>query len=237
MRHADPFGTFLAIGLAVLCLAMPAPVLAAEDNTGAWLSFSISDAITAGGEDTRWHYWVDSQARFFDPGSGASQFLIRPAIGYRFTDKLKGWAGYARFRAENSAGAVSHENRYWQQLEWPAGRIKGGNVSMRTRLEQRSVSTGEDLGIVLRFQTKYVRAFGRNGKNSLIIGIEPFFDLRDTDWKGRSGLTQNRAFIGIGWRVADSISIETGYMNQYFWFDGREDRSFHHGVLNFNIRM
>lgn len=230
-------GKFHAFGLVVVCLATPVHVIATEDNPGAWLSFSLSDAIQSGGEDTRWHYWVDSQARFFDPASGATQFVIRPAIGYRITDSLKGWVGYARFRAENSAGAVAHENRYWQQLDWPAGRFRGGNVSMRTRLEQRSVSIGEDIGIVLRFQTKYVRPFGTKGDNSLIIGIEPFFDLKDTDWKGKSGLTQNRTFIGIGWRVAGSMSIETGYMNQYIWVDGQEDRSFHHGVLNFNIRM
>jgi hypothetical protein len=216
---------------------MPLPAVATDDHPGAWIAFSMSDAFQSGGEDSRWHYWLDSQARFFDPGSGATQFVIRPGIGYRLTDKLQGWLGYARIRSESSAAAVSHENRYWQQLDWSAGRLIGGDVTMRARLEQRSASTGDDVGVVLRFRAKYVRPLGTGERSSLIIGIEPFVDLRDTDWKGRSGLTQNRVFIGIGWRVGKRTSIESGYMNQYIWIDGAENRSFHHGVLNFNVRM
>ncbi len=228
---------YLAIALAAICLATPGPSLATEDNAGAWLAFSLSDAIRSDGEDTRWHYWVDSQARFFDPGSGASQLLVRPAIGYRLTDNVKAWVGYARFRTRSATDAVSHENRYWQQIDWPAGRFLGGNVSMRARLEQRSVSVGQDVGVVLRFSTKYVRPIGADGRHSLVIGIEPFFDLRDTDWGGDSGFGQNRTFLGFGWRLSDSMSIEAGYMNQFIQVDNREDRVFHHGVLNFNIRL
>lgn len=221
----------------LMLLAMPERVIGAEDEAGAWITFSLSDAIRAGGEDTRWHYWVDAQARYFDPGSGVSQYLVRPAIGYRLFDGVKGWIGYARFRTGDSAGTVVHENRYWQQVDWNAGRFLGGSVSMRARLEQRSVSISDDVAVVFRFSTKYVRPIGADGRTNLIVGIEPFVDFRDTDWTGDPGLGQNRSFIGLGWRIGESLTVESGYMNQYIRVDDGPDRRFHHGVVNFNVRM
>ena len=85
--------------------------------------------------------------------------------------------------------------------------------------------------------TKYVRPVGRDGRNSLVLGIEPFFALRDTDWGGDSGLGQNRIFIGLGRRVGDRVSVEAGYMNQYLWIDDAENRSNHFVVLNFKTRL
>ena len=231
------YNSLVVMTILLLCSVAPVCAFAAEDNPGAWVSFSVSDAFRSGEQDSRWHYWVDTQARFFDPGSGVTQYLVRPAIGYRITDALKGWVGYARFRSENRAGTVAHENRYWQQLDWAAGQILGGNVSMRARLEQRSVSVGDDVALVMRFMTKYVRPLGADGRTSFVVGIEPFFSLNDTDWAGESRLAQNRTFVGMGWRVADAFTIEAGYMNQYLWIDGGEDRVFHHGVLSFNVRL
>ena len=39
-------------------------------------------------------------------------------------------------------------------------------------------------------------------------------------------------YAGIGWRLRKSISLETGYMNQYLWRSGREDTSNHLVVFN-----
>jgi hypothetical protein len=93
------------------------------------------------------------------------------------------------------------------------------------------------MGIVLRVMAKYVRPFGDSGNTSLILGLEPFFDLRDTDWSGDTGLRQNRAIVAIGWQVSDKLALETGYMNQYIWLDSAEDRSNHLGILNFRLQL
>jgi len=71
----------------------------------------------------------------------------------------------------------------------------------------------------------------------LVVSLEPFVDLRNTDWGGQSGLGQNRAFVGIGWRLSNRISVEAGYMNQYVWVDNGEDLSNHFGVLNFRLQL
>ena len=221
----------------VIFMAFPLSGSATENDPGAWIVFSTTDAFQTDGQDSRWHYWFDAQARYFDLGSGANQWLARPGIGYAISDNVNGWVGYARFRARNSAGDVADENRYWQQIDWTAGRWNDGRISMRVRLEQRSISVGDDVGLVLRYRAKYVRPIGQNGSTSLIVAIEPFVDLRDTDWGGDSGLGQNRVLIGFGRRLSDQLSIEAGYMNQYIWRDNAENRVNHLGVLNFKVKL
>ena len=101
-------------------------VLAAEDAPGTWLTATITDAFQTDEGATRWHYWIDAQARYFDLGSGINQYLLRPAVGYALRDNLTAWLGYARFRTRNRTGNIADENRYWQQLSWTAGQWRGG---------------------------------------------------------------------------------------------------------------
>lgn len=208
---------------------------ATEDNNAAWAIFTTTDALQGADGSSRWHYWFDAQARYFDLGSGINQYLLRPGIGYEVNDNLTAWAGYARLRARGRSGNVVNEDRFWQQLTWTAGRWNGGKITMRARLEQRSVSAADDLGLVLRFNVKYARPIGDAGKASLILAVEPFVDLRDTDWGGESGLGQNRTVIGIGWHASERLNLETGYMNQFIWSDSGEDRSNHVAVINFKV--
>ncbi|MBT8077041.1 MAG: DUF2490 domain-containing protein [Gammaproteobacteria bacterium] len=223
--------------LLVVCCAFPRSGAATENLPGAWLIFSTTDAFRSGEEDSRWHYHFDAQARYFDLGSGINQWLARPAIGYELGGSAKGWIGYARFRSRNRSGNISTENRYWQQVDWTAANWDGGRISMRVRVEQRSVSTGDDIGLVARLMAKYVRPLGNNGSTDLVLSAEPFFDLRDTDWGGDSGLAQNRLYLGIGRRLNNRTTIEAGYMNQYIWSDSGEDRINHLAMINFKVKL
>ena len=213
------------------------PATASDDNIGAWTVVTATDTFKIADEDTHWRYWIDTQARYFDIGSGINQYLVRPAVGYQLNDNLQVWVGYARFRSRNRNGSVADENRIWQQLNWTAGHWADGTITMRTRLLQRSLSTGDDLGLVLRVLTKFTRPLGTDGRRSLILGLEPFFDLRDTDWGGSSGIAQNRTYAGIGWHLQDKLTIETGYMNQFVWNDNGENISNHLGVVNFKVKF
>lgn len=237
MKRRSRFRTLAAVLAISACSSLSAPALAAADNDGLWTIFSTTDAFRSDDGASRWHYWFDTQARYFDRGSGINQYLVRPGIGYEIGDNVSAWAGYARFRARSRSGNVADENRYWQQLSWTAGRWNSGTISMRSRLEQRSLSTGDDLGLVLRFMTKYVRPLGADSGRYLTVSLEPFVDLRDTDWGGQSGLGQNRTSAGVGWRISRSLSIEAAYMNQYIWADSGEDRVNHLGVLNFKLTL
>jgi hypothetical protein len=219
-----------------LALCAPGPVLAAADAPGAWAVLTVSDAFQTDDGPSQWRYWIDAQSRFFDLGTGFKQYLVRPAIGYKPGDNLSIWAGYARFRTRSASGGEVNENRYWQQLSGTAGQWRGGTITVRARLLQRFIDVSDDMALVLRTLVRYDRPIG-DSNHSLILSIEPFLDFRNTDWNGNSGLTQNRAFVGIGWRALDKLTIETGYMNQYFWADTAQNVSNHLLFVNFRTRF
>ena len=232
MRLRDSSGLIL-LGLA--CLTLPARLSATENDFGAWLIVSSTDVFAVDHRPSRWRYTIDAQARYFDIGTGINQYLIRPGIGYSVGSNLSAWVGYARFRSRGRAGNVVDENRYWQQLAWTVGRYANGRVTMRTRLEQRSVTAGEDVGLVLRHLTRYTKPLGAAGQTSLVLGIEPIVDLKNTDWGGDSGLGQVRTSLGLSRVLSENLTIDGGYMNQYVLSDADEDRSNHLVVLNFKV--
>ena len=235
MKHMGFLRHIAAVAILAAASMVSAPAHATDSETGVWTIFSTTDSFGGGDSAGRWKYWFDAQARYVDLDSGANQWLLRPGIGYELRDGVNVWAGYARFRSRNAAGRVADENRYWQQLDWQAGQWQGGRFSMRARLEQRSVDVGNDTAVVLRFMTKYARPLAND--KTLIVGLEPFVDLKDTDWGGESGLGQNRTFVGIGWRISDALNLETGYMNQYVWADSGEDRMNHLTILTFKAKF
>ena len=215
----------------------PAPSFAAESDPGLWAIFSTTNSFPSDSGANRWRYWFDAQARFFDLGDGVNQYLVRPGVGYDLNENVTAWLGYARFRTRGRNGGYADEDRFWQQLTWGAGEWAGGRITMRARLEQRSVSVGSDTGLELRFSTRYTRPIGANGQRDLVIGLEPFVSLKDTDWSGESRLAQNRFSVGIAWRLAQGTVLETAYMNQFLWRDGAEDISNHLAVAHLRVRF
>lgn len=211
---------------------LPAPFAGAADNdAGAWLIASFTDRLPSTDGPSRWRYWLEAQARYPDFGSSTNQLLIRPGIGYSFRPALTGMVGYARFRTHTASGTTITENRFWQHLDWRFRQWHGAALSMRVRLEQRDLSTGDDIGHFLRVRLRYVRDITASGDTEFIASIEPFFDLRDTDYGADSGLSQNRLYAGLSWRLTPKTAVEAGYQNQYFFVDAGRDRSIHLAML------
>ncbi|MBT8100978.1 MAG: DUF2490 domain-containing protein [Gammaproteobacteria bacterium] len=231
---------FAPLAAALIMTSLTAPIaIATESDSGVWLIVTATDRLPArdGSGKSRWHYWVDAQARYPDAGSGVNQLLIRPGVGYDISPTLSVWAGYARFRTHTSSGRTVTEDRFWQQLSWRARSWGDASLSTRLRLEERDLSTGSDTGIVLRAQLKYVRKLTPGGDTDFIASIEPFFDLRDTDWGADSGLSQNRIYLGLGWKLTAKSAIEAGYQNQYRFIDPGTDRMDHLGMVNFKFKF
>lgn len=207
---------------------------AADDETGIWMIASVSDTFATGNTSSKWSYWFEAQARYVDLESGANQWLLRPGLGYSYSDNVSLWAGYSRFRTRRATGAVVEEDRWWQQVNWQAGPGLGGNLSFRARFEERTVSFDGDIRVILRLQGRYTRPLSDN--TSLVLAIEPFFDVVDTDWGGPAGFDQNRISIGVNRRLGSDWSLEVGYMNQLVRPNAGEDRSIHLGIVNLRYR-
>lgn len=220
-----------------LTLLAAQPATAARDETGVWSIVSTSDALPGAAGDSGWRYAVDAQARYFDLGSGVNQYLLRPSIGYQANDNLQVWLGYGRFRTRTAAGRTVDENRWFQQFNWTVGNPGPGTITMRARLLQRSLSNGDDTSLTLRWLTQYQQPLGDSGRRHLIVSFEPWLDMRDTDWGGDSGLTQHRAYLGVGWTLSDRLQLDTGYMNQFFWLENARNVSNHLAMLHLKFRL
>lgn len=220
---------------ALLVLAGASAARAADGDTGMWGIASTGDTIHRNGQPTNWQYAIDGQVRHLNRGSGSNTYLLRPAIGYVLENNVSLWAGYARVVNDPDDGSTRYENRWWQQAAWTARRWDWGTLSLRSRLEFRFIEGSNDTGARFRQQVKLTAPI-RNSDLSLVLSLEPFVNLRGTDWGATGGFEQNRTYAGIRMPMTDSLSLEAGYMHQYIRRAG-EDAVNHVGMLHLRFGL
>lgn len=176
----------------------------------------------------KFRWWMEGQGRFGENASQFSQSLIRPGLGYAITDKIVVWAGYAWApTAEPLALKTGHpfnEHRIWQQVTW-ADNFSFGRLSARSRLEQRffdhhsPMPGSNDVGHRFRQLVKLAVPLPKVDPNlSFIVQSELFIGLTNIDNNPgfiSQGYDQNRAFVGLGYKVNPIATVELGYMNQF----------------------
>jgi hypothetical protein len=86
-------------------------------------------------------------------------------VGYKLSDQTSIWLGYAWVRTQPQGKDHTDEHRIWQQLSWNKP-YSWGNVSTRTRLEQRFLNTGDDTGWRFRQFLKLTTTLIKRGLNS-----------------------------------------------------------------------
>ena len=234
--HRKDYDASLRRLLACVLIVTAVSTAFADDNEfGSWLIASSADVLPGTDQDGPWRYSVDAQFRWVDDSARFRQYLLRPAIGYTLTSGVQVWLGYGRFETDRRNRPVSHENRYWQQVNWRVGKWRGGVLAARVRLEQRNLSTGDDLAVVSRWMLRYTRPLEGPPDRYWTASLEPFVDFRDTDWGAEKGLSQNRIAIAFGQTVSEHVALEVGYMNQYFFRDSAADCSNH--LLTFHAKV
>ena len=198
------------VGILLALIAACTPVFSETDHDGrTWFNLTAQGRLGP----SRWRWYFDVQERNRNSGGDADQFVVRPAIGYSLTENSTVWAGYAYTANFNTTGGVLDENRIFEQYLWsrPAGR---GNLSARTRMEQRYFENTEKVTWRLREQVRFVRPLERQPWLAPIVWEEILFHLNSTS-RAQHGLDQNRVFAGVGLNVSPKARIEVGYMNQF----------------------
>jgi hypothetical protein len=201
----------LALSLSA-CLALFAtPVHAAtSEDEQFWLNLtamgSIKDEIV---------YFAEVQPRVGDSVSRVDQALFRGALGWKFSPSLTLYQGFAHVVVPVEGGKDVNEERSFQQVSWIMGKPWDGELSSRTRLEQRWRSNGDDMGWRLREMLRYEKPLKANSDavNALVYA-EGFVALNDTDWGARSGFDQLRSFVGAELGLPGASTLEVGYLNQ-----------------------
>lgn len=184
---------------------------------------------------SQWRYAFDAQYRYLERNAGVETLLLRPALGLQANKNLSLFAGYAYVVTEPFAGNSRDEHRLWQQAAWTTTARGQSSLTLRMRLEQRWLETGDDVGLRVRQQIKWARPVQGDGGKRLIVSLEPFFHIGRTDWGAEPGLAQVRAFIGVSLPLNDRLALETGYAPQ--WVRRKGDTDLLNHILSFNFNL
>lgn len=199
-----------------------------------WLNVTATG--TLGGATSPWRFWMEMQGRFDDDSSRFFQSIVRPGVGYTLSPSTSLWAGYAWIPTDppgNGPGTLT-EHRGWQQLIWNAPQpVAGFNFTSRSRLEQRNLDSGDDVGWRVRQLLRTVHPLGTDTPWTLVVQDELFVNLNSTDWGAADGFDQNRGFAGVGYKLSAHARTEVGYMNHYLRRSGNVDRMNH--LLSLNL--
>jgi len=209
----------------------------ADEDPGIWLILSATGQFDSPAEASRWHWWFDGQARYFDRENDVDQYLLRPAVGYKLTEQTSAWLGVASIVTMDELGNRREERRLWQGLSWSRELGNGKKLALRTRIAERRRDTGDGTAVWLRQRVALTIPVPNRDNIAWAIALEPFIDFRDTEWGANTGLSQFRSSVGARFRLRDRLSLESGYMNQYFPRDDQRDVSNHLVYLNFGARF
>ena len=177
---------------------------------------SWNTLVVQGPVDGKLLLWAEVQPRLTSDAGRLGQFIARGALGVRLKNDIDLHAGY-HFQHNNPApGISSDEHRLWQQVQAPVFRRDNGTALItRWRLEQRMIVGAQDLGWRLRMQWRLQLPLHGKGTAGPLLQSETFVALNNTDWGARSGLDQQRSFVGWLQPLSKRLNLEAGYMHQY----------------------
>jgi hypothetical protein len=191
------------------CLAQPARAETSHDEQ-LWINLTAMGSISE-----RAVYFVEFQPRTGDGVSRVDQLLMRAAIGWKLSPGVSVYQGYGHIVVPIEGGRDVNEERSFQQLNLAMGKPLGGELSSRTRLEQRWRSNGRDVGWRLRSMVRFEKALRADSDAiNALVWAEPFVALNDTDWGARAGFDQLRSFAGVELGLPGASTAELGYLNQ-----------------------
>jgi hypothetical protein len=197
----------VALGLAALLATGSAH---AQDSTfQEW--FSLPMTYDVGDAELRPQLWTDLHVR---RRSDSTLFILRPALGLRFNRTVAAHLGYAWVPTfQDGATPDSHEHRAFQQVVLNFPQLWWMSWQLRTRLEQRFSSLGDDVALRLRQLARVGFRFARGAPYLFVVWDELFVGFNAVDWGPRAGYDQNRLFVGPGVDVPGvGGRFELGYL-------------------------
>lgn len=172
--------------------------------------------------------WMEVNPRIGDDVTNIDQLLLRPAIGYKLTDNLSIWQGYAwvgNFNQPHTPPQSSFigENRIFQQALY---KKTFSNVKFlsRTRMEERWIDHAAGTAVRFRELLRVDIPIPQAQDWAVVVFDEIFINLnavgtfdefRQGQTKGPgAGIDQNRFFLGINKTFNEHLNVDLGYQNQ-----------------------
>jgi hypothetical protein len=208
----------LATSIAALSLATPA--LASDEDVEFWFNPTASKAF-----DERTTFELETAQRFRnDPR--LDTYYVRGWVK-RDDDRDNTWGVGIEQRWN---GPDQREVRLLQQVSY-----SWGPVDLRTRTEQRFVSTDPQTGWRIRQRIGTSVPLGDSDNSwSLAADAEVVVTLRSTTPDGKTGVTGLRTFVGVE-REFGRYEVSLGYLRQQDIRDGAPDRIGHAPFIGVDI--
>lgn len=206
------------LSFALLAASIAAGIAGAPQTTRAqtradehvWINLT-----TMGGLTDDMIYFAEIQPRFGDGASRVDQLLLRGAVGWKLSKKVSLYQGFAHIEVPTLGSRDINEERSFQQLNVALGKPLAGELTSRTRLEQRWRSDGGGVGWRLREMLRYEKPLlAQSNALNALVSTEAFIALNTTDWGARRGFDQLRTFVGAEVAVFGQTTAEIGYLNQ-----------------------
>ncbi|MCM8729626.1 DUF2490 domain-containing protein [Hephaestia sp. GCM10023244] len=212
-------------------LALALPAHAQTTDSQVWTTVEASTRLDDGLKLT-----LEAVGRFGDDAGGLYEAEFGGWLGFDVGGGVTISTGYVRVPGYAHGALSKMEDRPRQQISFPLGRIGGGTLSGRVRLEERLRRDGDDIGLRLRPQIKYALPLSAGSKTALVLSHESFIQVNDTDWGQTSGYARMRNAIGIKTPINKQIAVEAGYLNQYdFGMHGARDKMAHVATVSLSL--
>lgn len=206
----------------VVALSMATPALAEDEDIEFWFNPSVSQVV-----DERTAIELETARRFRNDPRNDTYFV-------------RGWV--KRDDARDNTWGVGIEQR-WNGPDQREVRLlqqvsyAWGPVDLRTRTEQRFVSTAPQTGWRLRQRVGTSIPLGDTEESwNLTADAELFVTLRSTDPVGQTGITGLRTFIGFE-RSFGRYDVSLGYLRQQDVRDNAPDRIGHAPFVGIGVNF
>ncbi len=182
-----------------------------------WVPININAKLT---EQLRG--FLELQPRIGDNASNLTTAIVRPALGWALNEKATLWVGYLMQADSVTPDSDTYliENRAWQGFSWKdTANEKQFIWEVRNRLEERFLPHNSDPSIRWRTRFRVEQLIPGWSPWSVIASEEIFVNLNDNSNNAQlqAGAQQNRLYVGIGYRFAPEVQVETGYLYQHVW--------------------
>jgi hypothetical protein len=191
---------------ALTCLASPAYADKVQNDLQAWQSVAIT--LQPIPNKPKIKLYGQLETRQLAMLSRYGQSRLRGAVGYEILPNTEVWVGYVA--AHTHQPQSTNEHRIYQQIN-TSKNVLGGDLALRTRLEQRFFSDSAPAAWRGRARLSYARPFKQEGTWYWVASNEAFVHF-DATPSIDTGFTQNRLFVGVGRPINDHMRMEGGYL-------------------------
>jgi hypothetical protein len=234
MRELTTIKTKLFVIMVIGLLVVNSSYAKTAEDFQTWGNITATGSLGVLKPELRnFKYWLEGQGRFGLNTSAFSQGMLRTGLGYQVNDQTSVWMGYAWVPTDEPfTNTAFDEHRIWEQVLW-SDKFSFGTFTSRSRLEQRFIPTGSQVGWRFRQMFKVSIPMPFAPSFSFVASDEYFANFNKTNYGADDGFDQNRAFAGIGYNFNKNIKTEVGYMNQYIRKANNPDRM--DNILSVNL--